>query len=508
MARPSSVLLAAFEGPQLPDWLARRLRSGLAGVCLFGSNVVSPDQLVALTTAIRRANPVALIALDEEGGDVTRLYTAVGSPYPGNAWLGRFDDVGETERHARLIAEQLRALGCNLNLAPCLDVNSNPLNPVIGVRSFGADAAAVARHGLAWVAGHQGAGVAACAKHFPGHGDTSQDSHLALPRLDRGPDELAERELVPFEAAVRAGVLAVMSAHVVLPAYDPDVPATFSSPVLEGLLRDRLGFRGVVVSDALDRAGASQTCGVPEAAVRALAAGCDLLCLGSDTADEQLGEIEAAVRAAVSRGRLAASRLIQAAERVRALGRRVAVPVTSRGLATGQFDDPLCADLGQIASAFDVSQHAARVLARRSPKADTTLVRVNTQAGIASGSTPWGPFAALPTWSGSGHFRVVDTWSGEASSLGAGVGAAVGVGVGVGPTVLVGRINHRYAWVQDVVRRVRRDDPDVLVVDMGWPDESRRFADIATFGSSRLIGSALLEILSSSEAATLTSGRT
>src|SRR5690606_2618664 len=166
------------------------LRQGLAGVCLFGDNIESLAQLQRLTASILDANPQAVIAIDEEGGDVTRLFYDVGSPYPGNAVLGRIDDAAYTRDVAVDVGRQLRQAGCTMTFAPDVDINSNPDNPVIGVRSFGADPALVARHSAAWVEGLQSTGIAVSAKHFPGHGDTAQDSHLALPVVDVSLDVL------------------------------------------------------------------------------------------------------------------------------------------------------------------------------------------------------------------------------------------------------------------------------------------------------------------------------
>jgi len=169
------VLLPGFAGTVLPPWLRDRLRAGLGGVCLFAQNISSPAQLRALTDSIVAENPYAIIAMDEEGGDVTRLFAATGAPFPGNAVLGRLDDLDATYDTAAAIGWSLREVGCTVNFAPCVDINSQSDNPVIGVRSFGSDAELVAHHGAAGVSGLQSTGVAATAKHFPGHGDTVQD---------------------------------------------------------------------------------------------------------------------------------------------------------------------------------------------------------------------------------------------------------------------------------------------------------------------------------------------
>ncbi|MDO9395085.1 MAG: glycoside hydrolase family 3 protein, partial [Herbiconiux sp.] len=317
-------LLPGFEGTTLPPWVASLLEEGLGGVCLFGENISSTEHLRALTASILAANPVAAIAIDEEGGDVTRLFYRVGSPYPGNAVLGRLDAPEATRAVGAAVGAALRAVGVNLDFAPDVDINSNPDNPVIGVRSFGVSAALVARHAAEWTTGLQSQGVAASIKHFPGHGDTAQDSHLSLPVVDVSPAELRARELQPFRAAIRAGALTVMTSHILLPQIDPENPATFSPVLLQGILRGELGFDGVIVSDALDMAGASATTGIPRAAVRALAAGCDLLCIGTKNTASQLERIVAEVAAAIGDGSLPPERVADASGRVRRLAAALA----------------------------------------------------------------------------------------------------------------------------------------------------------------------------------------
>src|SRR5690554_1985066 len=280
-----ATLMPGFEGTDLPNWVERRLREGMGGVCLFATNVESPAQLARLTEAIRAANPNAVISIDEEGGDVSRLYQREGSPFPGNAVLGRLDDTDLTYAVGEQVGRELRAVGVNLTLAPDVDINSNAANPVIGVRSFGATPDLVARHGVAWTRGVQSMAVAANAKHFPGHGDTAQDSHVARPTVDASLETLRTRELAPFVAAVSGGVQTIMTSHIMVPALDPDNVATFSKATLTDLLRGEYGFEGVIVSDALDMAGASGEIGIPAAAARALAAGCDLLCIGTANTD-------------------------------------------------------------------------------------------------------------------------------------------------------------------------------------------------------------------------------
>ncbi|MGH3392343.1 MAG: glycoside hydrolase family 3 protein, partial [Actinomadura sp.] len=320
MSLARAALVVPFPGPTPPRWLLDELERGLGGVTLFAinGNVPGTAELAELTAALRKAgDPV--ISIDEEGGDVTRLAHRTGSPYPGNAALGAVDDPELTRRVHRSLGAELAQVGVNLDFAPSVDVNIADDNPVIGTRSFGSDAQLVARHAAAATVGLQEAGVAACAKHFPGHGSTRVDSHLEAPVVDADLELLERRELVPFRAAIEAGVQTVMTAHLNLPAITGGVPATLSHAAITGLLRERLGFQGVVITDALDMRGASAAIGIPEAAVRSLAAGADLLCLGSQEFEESVRAILAAIVAAVRAGRLPLERLAEAAERSRRL---------------------------------------------------------------------------------------------------------------------------------------------------------------------------------------------
>ncbi|MDH2444540.1 glycoside hydrolase family 3 protein [Amnibacterium sp. CER49] len=473
----ATVIQPGFAGAALPDWVERRLRDGLGGVCLFAENVGTPEEVRALTDRIRAARPDAVIAIDEEGGDVTRLHARGGSPEPGNAVLGRLDDLVATEASARRIGLELVAAGVNLDYGPSADVNVDPDNPVIGTRSFGDDAELAARHVAAWIRGLQSTGVAASAKHFPGHGDTAVDSHHGLPVVGVPLSVLEARELVPFRAAIAAGVATIMTSHIVLPALDPTTPATMSRAILTDLLRERLGFEGVIVSDALDMAGASGEIGIPAAAVRSLAAGADLLCIGIRNTDEQIQGIEDAIVAAVGSGELAEERLADAARRVRGL----AVPHTPSD-ATGVLDP------GRIASTFDVSEGARR---RLHQGGDWAVLRLETKPNVAVGESVWGPFAAVAADPGSDAARRFGGW--PVVPVDATTEHRIESPF---PRVLViGRDNHRHPAVRWIVDDLRERGMEVVSVDMGWPSPDRRYADIATFGASRAVGQALLELL-------------
>ncbi len=374
----AGVVLPGFVGTTVPDWLHRALEEGLAGVCLFGQNVTDDAQVTALGQALHDVRPGVLVASDEEGGSVTRLDAATGSPWPAHATLGALGDVVATERVARALGAAARARGVDLVLGPVADVGSQPDNPVIGERSFGADAMQVGRHTAAFVRGLQDAGVAACAKHFPGHGATRTDSHLALPVIDVDEATWRARDLPPFAAAVDAGARCVMTAHVVVSCLD-EQPATLSAAVL-GRLRSELGFGGVVLTDALDMRAISDGVGRAGGAVRALAAGADLLCVGNPAypdpydAEGALAEVVGAVVAAARSGDLDVARLEEAAARVAALGEWAA---ERRSLALLGADEE---DFG-----VEVARRALTVSGRPQLAAGGRLLVVEPETSYAAG---------------------------------------------------------------------------------------------------------------------------
>jgi beta-N-acetylhexosaminidase len=253
-----------------------------AGITLFKGNF-DHDQPEArwrmrLADLLKRAQDAIgrekiLVALDHEGGRVHRTPAGITHFPAARAYADRAEAV------ATVMAAELQSIGVNFILAPCCDIDSNPQNPVIGDRSFGPDAESVTRAAIAFLRGLESAGMIGCAKHFPGHGDTDIDSHHALPRLPFNAAELAARELLPFKALVEAGVPAVMTAHILFPAVAGNLPATLSPEILTGILRRQLGFSGVIVSDDLGMTAIAPWFDAPEAAVQAIRAGCDLLCI-------------------------------------------------------------------------------------------------------------------------------------------------------------------------------------------------------------------------------------
>lgn len=463
-------LMPGFTGTELPEWVRTAYRDGLRAVCLYGSNIVDPDQFSHLCGELRALGEIT-VALDEEGGDVTRVHYLHGSPEPGNGVLGRIDDPDATRSSARRIGQELDRFGVTLALAPVADINSSPENPVIGARSFGTDPDLVGRHTAQWIEGMQETGVAACAKHFPGHGDTNVDSHHGHPVVTVEADLLRRRELVPFRAAIAAGVATMMTSHIVFSALDPEHPATFSKAILSDLLRGRLGFTGAIVTDALDMKGAGGGIGIPEAAVRALAAGCDLLCTGSETTEADYLAVLDAVVAAVLDGRLPLARLRDAGDRAVSL-------VRAPGAAAAHLLGDPKLERTLIRDTFTLSVAAHEWLIDPAP---IELVQVDSIANPAVGFVPWGPASILP------EVRVVAAGSPDPDLEAPLVGlpadakvAVVGRDVGPGHTALV------------VAARLRAAGHRVIVIDCGWPRDA---ADIATRGGSRAVSQVLVDLL-------------
>ncbi len=469
-------LLPGFLGTVPPDWVKRRAAGGLGGVVLYARNISDLDQLAGLTAALHAESPDLLIAVDEEGGDVTRLEAKTGSSYPGNLALGAAGDPRLTRDVAASMGAELSAAGVDLDLAPDADVNSNPSNPVIGTRAFGPEASLVARHTSAWVEGLQGAGVAACAKHFPGHGDTSVDSHLALPVVSEDPHQ---RALEPFKAAIAVGVQAIMSAHILVPAID-DVPGTISRRIMTDLLRGELHFQGVAITDGLEMRGLSDGYGVAEGGVRALFAGCDALCIGGGLADEDVvAEVSAAIVAAVEGGRLSEQRLAEAAGRIDTLAVWRSHQVR-----------------GAIADRRVGLEAARRAIKADGPvriEDDATVVQVNWMRSIAAGQVNWGMAQPLA----QRGVRVTPVEVQESQEEGRVDVASLLARAAGQSLVLVVRDLHRHAWQANLADSLLARRPDAVIVEMGLPQCRPKGAKayIATSGAARVCGEAAAEVM-------------
>ncbi|MCX5162867.1 glycoside hydrolase family 3 protein [Streptomyces sp. NBC_00264] len=488
-----AVLQPGFTGTTAPDWVLRRVDEGLASVALFGRNIRTPEQVTALTAQLRAERDDLLVAIDEEGGDVTRLEVRTGSSFPGNLALGHVDDLALTRAVAQELGRRLAECGVNLNWAPSADVNSNPGNPIIGVRSFGADTALVARHTAAYIEGLQAAGVAACTKHFPGHGDTAIDSHHAMPRIDVDLETLHARELVPFRAAIAAGSKCVMSAHILLPALDPDRPATVSPRILTGLLRQELGYDGLIVTDAVEMQAIAATYGIEQGSVLAIAAGADALCVGGGLEDDgTVLRLRDALVRAVRSGELPEERLADAAARVRALAswtQGAKGAGSGPGAATQEGTAPgtgIGSDIGLVAA-----RRAVLTTGSAAPLTEPAYVAAFTSASnIAVGDeTPWGVAAELGRLLPGTE---TDTYSSETEAP----AAAVLRAAGERRIVVVVRDVHRHAWMGEALDALVAERPGTVVVEMGVPQAAPRGAlHIATHGAARVCGLAAAEIV-------------
>ncbi len=454
-------IFPSFPGLEAPEWVLRRVEGGLGGICLFGYNVRDGAQLAALTASLRAVRGDLLIGIDEEGGDVTRLEGDRGSSYPGAGALGAVDDLALTERVSAAIGADLRAVGVNLDFAPVADVNVNPANPVIGIRSFGSDPELVARHVAASVRGLQRQGVAACAKHFPGHGSTEQDSHLELPVVVGD----AREGLPPFRAAIEAGVKTIMTAHVRVPALD-DAPATVSPAVVQGLLRDVLGFDGVVIADALEMKGLSDSVGIERGAVLALEAGVDALLIGHDLGEDAVEAVQRALVSSVSEARLR-----EAAGRVARVG---------AWAASAPAGGPVDRGAGEKAARL-----ALQIDGDVSLESAPFVVELRPQANIAAGEAVHSLGAVIEERLPGSEAVVFDEANAHPATAERMAGAR--------PVVIVVRDAHRHRWMQEFTDRL----PSSVLVEVGlpvWrPAAVRGYA--ATYGGSRVSYEVLADVL-------------
>ena len=314
------LMMVGFDGQELTPELEEMINKyKVGGIIYFARNIESPEQVSRLSKEIQRvsletSNIPALISADEEGGVVTRVNGM--THMPGLMAIGATGEYKEAFRAAKGVGEQLKYLGVNMNLAPVLDINNNPENPVIGVRSFGADPLEVSKFGKEYINGLQESGVVACGKHFPGHGDTSVDSHHDLPVIEYGYDRLDRVELQPFKEAINAGIDSIMTAHIAFPELTSEagLPATLSRKILTGILRDKLGFEGMVITDCMEMNGIVGTYGTVPAGVMTIQAGSDQV-LVSHNRQKQLAVLKE-LEKAVNDGRLSEARIDQSVRRV------------------------------------------------------------------------------------------------------------------------------------------------------------------------------------------------
>jgi beta-N-acetylhexosaminidase len=350
------LLIGSLPATTIPPELRSLAREfQLGGVILFSRNIEAPEQVAELAYDVQSlaTDSPLWVSVDQEGGRVARL-KAPFTEWPPMAVLGRSGDATLAMRFAAALASELKAVGITLDYAPVLDIHTNPKNPIIGDRALAETAEAVAQLGAAIVRGLQDNGVAACGKHFPGHGDTSVDSHLDLPLVEHPPDRIRRVECVPFHAAIAAEVAFIMTAHLLVPSLDEEHPATLSRRIVNDILREELGYQGVIVSDDLEMKAIAKTWSVPDAAVQAIAAGCDALLVCSGDVDVQAQTLEALVHAAED-GRISAKALEDTQKRLR--------KTKERFLATPVGAPKRVSDLRQVLGC-DVHRRVADEMAR------------------------------------------------------------------------------------------------------------------------------------------------
>ncbi|MFI6833501.1 beta-N-acetylhexosaminidase [Kribbella sp. NPDC050241] len=453
----AGALIVGFSGTTAPDELRRAVAAGLGGVILFTRNVGDADQVAALTASLRAERPDLIIAIDHEGGEFSHLAPANPWPLASPRVLGDLDDVDLTRASARDAAATLASLGIDLMLAPSVDVNSNPANPIISTRSFGTTADVVSRHGVAFVEGVHEAGIAACPKHFPGHGDVAVDSHVGLPSVDRSIEEVNAVELAPFRATIAAGADVVMSAHIVFSAYD-DQPATLSRRLLTGLLREELGFTGVITTDALEMQAITRTRSIEDAAVASIGAGADLAMIAVGSADPRA--LTARVVDAIGNGTLDAERVADAAAR----GRTLAASLAQRTRRPGLDGAP-------------IREVAARVVAGQNiPLLGSAPYVVDLTQGLHPAWNPY--FSGLPEVFGRvapgsdgvvlrGEHRLTDADSPAGDAIKTAAAAAAGR-----PLVIAVQDAGRTPWMRDALTHlVEGHKDDVFVLCTGIPED-------------------------------------
>ncbi|HEX3088558.1 MAG TPA: glycoside hydrolase family 3 N-terminal domain-containing protein [Ilumatobacteraceae bacterium] len=474
----AACLLGSFVGTEPPPWLLRAVRDGLGGVLLFAQNVVDDAQVAQLCAQLRDARADVVIAIDEEGGDVTRLDAAGGSDTPCPIAFGFVDDVSLTADAYASLGSRVRSLGIDLTLAPVADINSNPRNPIIGVRSFGTTPDVVARHVVAAIDGFHHGGISVCAKHYPGHGDTSDDTHLGGARLSASMDTLNQRELVPFAASIEAGVDAILTAHLVADALD-DAPVSISS-AWTSHLRDAMGFDGVVITDALDMEALAEGRGIEgiaDAAVRALQAGADFLCLGSNFDEAMTNTVVDRVASALDDARLQRTHIDRSRRRIAMLHR----PAPTPAVASSTSDS----------GAAEIVAERAITVDGHLPDGPFAVVECRPPGTMACFNVSWGIAKSLRErgW----RATTITAADPVEPACATAVDAA-----GDMPILVVVRDACVHTWQSSVVDALVAARPDsVVVIELGWPGPrpSGVVAHVITHGAARSSARAAIDRL-------------
>lgn len=455
-----STFSPGFGGAVVPEWIKPWLENGLGSVTLFASNTPNFETASKLISDIRSYNPDVLIAIDEEGGDVTRLFVREGSRYPTPALLGQCDDEDLTFRSYSSMGAILKSLGVDITYAPVADVVAYENNPIVGVRSFGMSSDVVNRHVLQAVRGLQSSGVSACVKHFPGHGAVLEDSHHDLPRIKISKNDYERIHIQPFKNAIASGVSAVMIGHLIAECLDPNLPASLSSKILRDYLRSELGFKGLIVTDALDMGALGGPTKIHESALNALAAGADLLCFSGmgDQSQFVVNSFEW-IQSALNRGEISEESLIESSERIG--------EIRARNLKSTEVEQNI--DYKELMSGFEVLGDVEL------SSSAINLVEIGTKPTIAAGDVSWGIHRELRSVGINCEIHASDAENLASKKL-----------------VVAFRDAYRDGPLLATLNRLNQRFPDAIFIDMGWP--TREFEPrnlIRAYGSSAIVSQAV-----------------
>ena len=455
-----STFSPGFGGPVVPEWIKPWLENGLGSVTLFASNTPNFETAEHLITELRSYNPDVLIAIDEEGGDVTRLFVREGSRYPTPALLGKCDDEDLTFRSYNSMGSVLKNIGVDITYAPVADVVAYEDNPIVGVRSFGMSAELVNRHVLKAIQGLQSAGVGACVKHFPGHGAVAEDSHHDLPRIKLNLKDYEKNHIEPFKNAINAGVSAVMIGHLIVECLDLDFPSSMSQKILNEYLRGFLNFNGLIVTDALDMGAVGGPSKIHISALNALSAGADLLCFsGMGDQSQFVANSFEWIQEAVKRNDLSLENLTQSADKVRNWRSR---------FASGTSNDEII-DFNELIQGFEITGDV------EIESSAINLVEIGTKPTIAAGDVSWGIHRELRSIGIACDIHASDAENLASKKL-----------------VVAFRDAYRDAPLLATLNRLNLRFPDAIFIDMGWP--TREFTPktlIRAYGSSAIVSQAV-----------------
>ncbi len=455
-----STFSPGFGGAVVPEWIKPWLENGLGSVTLFASNTPNFETASNLISEIRSYNPDVLIAIDEEGGDVTRLFVREGSRYPTPALLGQCDDEDLTFRSYSSMGAILKSLGVDITYAPVADVVAYENNPIVGVRSFGMSSDVVNRHVLRAVQGLQSSGVSACVKHFPGHGAVLEDSHHDLPRIKLSKNDYERVHIEPFKNAIASGVSAVMIGHLIAECLDPNLPASLSSKILRDYLRSELGFKGLIVTDALDMGAIGGPTKIHESALNALTAGADLLCFSGmgDQSQFVVNSFEW-IQSAFNRGEISEDSFIESSQRIG--------EIRVKNLNSIKVEQNI--DYRELISGFEVLGDVEL------SSSAINLVEIGTKPTIAAGDVSWGIHRELRSVGINCEIHASDAENLASKKL-----------------VVAFRDAYRDGPLLATLNRLNQRFPDAIFVDMGWP--TREFEPrnlIRAYGSSAIVSQAV-----------------